>query len=154
MRFIGGGVILPLFLFMRYNMENSNVTWASTSNLLEEKVENLSAQLEAAQNNAETYERERDAMRNQIDALLVPSMERYLKGAFKDYVRDNSDALMEFVKEYESDVRDALDIQDVITESNIEEYQTNDDEIADTVRDIIRDWVRDGTITATLEVKA
>ena len=115
--------------------------------------ENLAAQLEAAQNNAETYERERDAMRNQIDALLVPSMERYLKGAFKDYVRDNSDALMEFVQEYEYEIRDNLALQDVITESNIEEYQTNDDEIADTVRDIIRDWVRDGTITATLEVK-
>ena len=81
-------------------------------------------------------------------------MERYLKNAFADYIRDNSDALMAFVNEYDSDVRDALDIQDVITESNIEEYQTNDDEIADTVRDIIRDWVRDGTITATLEVKA
>ena len=116
--------------------------------------ENLSAQLEAAQNNAETYERERDAMRDQIDALLVPSMERYLKNAFADYIRDNSDALMAFVNEYDSDVRDALDIQDVITESNIEEYQTNEDEIADTVRDTIRDWVRDGTITATLEVKA
>ena len=116
--------------------------------------ENLTAQLEAAQNNAETYERERDAMRGQIDALLIPSMERYLAGAFADYMRDNSDALMDFIKEYESDVRDALDIQDVITESNIEEYQTNEDEIADTVRDTIRDWVRDGTITATLEVKA
>jgi len=124
-----------------------------THSELQARNENLSAQLEAAQNNADTFERERDAMRNQIDALLIPSMERYLKGAFKDYVRDNSDALMEFVKEYDSDVRDALDIQDVITESNIEEYQTNDDEIADTVRDIIRDWVRDGTITATLEVK-
>ena len=116
--------------------------------------ENLTAQLKAAQNNAETYERERDAMRNQIDALLIPSIDRYLKGAFADYVRDNSDALMDFVKEYESDVRDALDIQDVITESNIEEYQTNQDEIADTVRDTIRDFIRDGTITATLEVKA
>ena len=121
---------------------------------LQARNENLTAQLEAAQNNADTFERERDAMRGQIDALLIPSMERYLSGAFKDYVRDNSDALMDFIKEYESDVRDALDIQNVITESNIEEYQTNDDEIADTVRDIIRDWVRDGTITATLEVKA
>ena len=134
-------------------MENTNLAWNSTSNELEAKVQNLSAQLEAAQNNAETYERERDAMRDQIDALLVPSMERYLKGAFKDYVRDNSDAFMELVNEYEYEIRDALDISDVITESNIEEYQTNDDEIADTVRDIIRDWVRDGTITATLEVK-
>lgn len=115
--------------------------------------ENLSAQLEAAQNNAETYERERDAMRGQIDALLIPSMERYLSGAFKNYVRDNHDALMEFINEYESDIRDALDIQDIITESNIEEYQTNDDEIAEIVRDTIRDFVRDGTITATLEVK-
>ena len=125
-----------------------------THSELQARIENLSAQLEAAQNNADTFERERDAMRNQIDALLVPSMERYLKGAFKDYVRDNSDALMDFIKEYESDVRDALDIQDVITESNIEEYQTNEDEIADTVRDTIRDWVRDGTIKATLEVNA
>ena len=125
-----------------------------THSELQARNENLSAQLEAAQNNAETFERERDAMRGQIDALLIPSMERYLSGAFKDYVRDNSDALMDFIKEYESDVRDALDIQNVITESNIEEYQTNEDEIADTVRDTIRDWVRDGTITATLEVKA
>ena len=116
--------------------------------------ENLTAQLEAAQNNAETYERERDAMRNQIDALLVPSMERYLKSAFKDYVRDNSDALMEFINEHESDIREALDIQDVITESNIEDYQSNEDEIAEAVRDTIRDWVRDGTIKATLEVDA
>ncbi len=112
--------------------------------------ENLTAQLEAA----ESYARDLTKLKEQVDALLVPSIERYLKGAFKDYVRDNSDALMDFIKEYESDVRDALDIQDVITESNIEEYQTNEDEIADTVRDTIRDWVRDGTITATLEVKA
>jgi hypothetical protein len=116
--------------------------------------ENLTAQLEAAQNNAETFERERDAMRNQIDALLVPSMERYLKGAFADYMRDNSDAFMDLVKDNEYEIRDELALQDVITESNIEEFQTNDDEIADTVRDIIRDWVRDGTITATLEVNA
>ena len=82
-------------------MENSNLAWNSTSNELEAKIQNLTAQLEAAQNNADTYERERDAMRNQIDALLIPSMERYLAGAFKDYVRDNSDALMDFIKEYE-----------------------------------------------------
>ena len=135
-------------------MENSNLSWNSTSNELEAKVQNLTAQLEAAQNNADTYERERDAMRGQIDALLVPSMERYLSGAFKDYVRDNSDALMDFIKEYDSDIRAALDIQDVITESNIEEYQTNDDEIAEIVRDTIRDWVRDGTITTTILVNA
>jgi hypothetical protein len=116
--------------------------------------ENLTAQLEAAQNNAETYERERDAMRGQIDALLVPSMERYLKGAFADYMRDNSDAFMDLVKDNEYEIRDELALQDVITESNIEEYQTNQDEITDAVRDTIRDWVRDGTITATLEVKA
>ena len=35
-------------------MENSNLAWNSTSNELEAKVQNLSAQLEAAQNNAET----------------------------------------------------------------------------------------------------
>jgi len=115
--------------------------------------ENLSAQLEAAQNNADTYERERDAMRNQIDALLVPSMERYLKGAFADYMRDNSDAFMDLVNDHEYEIRNALDISDVITESNIEEFQTSDDDIAQTVRDTIRDFVRDGTITATLEVK-
>ena len=120
---------------------------------LQARYENLTAQLEAAQNNAETFERERDAMRNQIDALLVPSMERYLKGAFADYMRDNSDAFMDLVKDNEYEIRDELDLQDIITESNIEEYQTNDDEIAETVRDTIRDFVRDGTITATLEVK-
>lgn len=116
--------------------------------------ENLTAQLEAAQNNAETYERERDAMRGQIDALLVPSMERYLKGAFADYMRDNSDAFMDLVKDNEYEIRDELDIQDIITESNIEEYQTNNDEIAEIVRDTIRDWVRDGTITTTILVNA
>ena len=115
--------------------------------------ENLTAQLEAAQNNADTYERERDAMRGQIDALLIPSMERYLKGAFADYMRDNSDAFMDLVKDNEYEIRDELALQDVITESNIEEYQTNQDEITDAVRDTIRDFVRDGTITATLEVK-
>ena len=137
-------------------MENSNLELRGpmlTHSELQARNENLTAQLEAAQNNADTFERERDAMRGQIDALLIPSMERYLSGAFKDYVRDNSDALMEFVKEYEYEIRDNLDLQDVITESNIDDYQTNDDEIAETVRDTIRDFVRDGTITATLEVK-
>ena len=134
-------------------MQNSNLSWNSTSNELEAKVQNLTAQLEAAQNNADTFERERNAMRDQIDALLVPSMERYLKGAFADYMRDNSDAFMDLVKDNEYEIRDELDLQDIITESNIEEYQTNDDEIAETVRDTIRDFVRDGTITATLEVK-
>ena len=137
-------------------MENSNLELRGpmlTHAELQARNENLSAQLEAAQNNAETYERERDAMRDQIDALLVPSMERYLKGAFADYMRDNSDAFMDLVKDNEYEIRDELDLQDIITESNIEEYQTNDDEIAETVRDTIRDFVRDGTITATLEVK-
>ena len=137
-------------------MENSNLELRGpmlTHAELTARNENLSAQLEAAQNNAETYERERDAMRDQIDALLVPSMERYLKGAFADYMRDNSDAFMDLVKDNEYEIRDELDLQDIITESNIEEYQTNDDEIAETVRDTIRDFVRDGTITATLEVK-
>lgn len=138
-------------------MENSNLELRGpmlTHAELSARNENLTAQLEAAQNNAETYERERDAMRGQIDALLVPSMERYLKGAFADYMRDNSDAFMDLVKDNEYEIRDELDIQDIITESNIEEYQTNQDEITDAVRDTIRDWVRDGTITATLEVKA
>ena len=121
---------------------------------LQARNENLTAQLEAAQNNADTFERERDAMRGQIDALLIPSMERYLAGAFADYMRDNSDAFMDLVKDNEYEIRDELDLQDVITESNIEEHQTNDDEIAEIVRDTIRDWVRDGTITTTILVNA
>jgi hypothetical protein len=138
-------------------MENSNLELRGpmlTHAELSARNENLTAQLEAAQNNAETYERERDAMRGQIDALLVPSMERYLKGAFADYMRDNSDAFMDLVKDNEYEIRDELDIQDIITESNIEEYQTNNDEIAEIVRDTIRDWVRDGTITTTILVNA
>jgi hypothetical protein len=134
-------------------MENTNYDYpvrpAPTQTELTAKVENLTAQLETA----ESYARDLTKLKEQVDALLIPSMERYLKGAFADYMRDNSDAFMDLVKDNEYEIRDELDLQDIITESNIEEYQTNDDEIAETVRDTIRDFVRDGTITATLEVK-
>lgn len=100
----------------------------------------LERENQSLRNQAESYARDLTSLKQQLDALLVPVIDRYMQDAFMDYVRD-----MDY------DIRDALDLQDVVTETTLEDYAKADD-LSDAVRETLETFVQDGTLTARLEV--
>ena len=98
------------------------------------KCQNLTAQLDAANNNANSYEGDLRAIRAVLAQLVNPIINQYLENAFMDYVNDN-----------EYDMRDTLGIDDKLGAGDLQ------DEIRDAIEDMVnRD---DLTVSAKLEVK-
>lgn len=100
----------------------------------------LERENQSLRNQAESYARDFTSLRQQLDGLLQPIINRYMQDAFMDYVRD-----MDY------DIRDALDLQDVVTESTLEDYAKEED-ISEAVRETLETFIQDGTLSVRLEV--
>lgn len=100
----------------------------------------LERENQSLRNQAESYARDFTTLKQQLDALLIPVIDRYMERSFMGYIRD-----------HDYDIRDALDLQDVITESTLADY-TKEDDIHEAVRETLETFVHDGTLSVRLEV--
>jgi len=98
------------------------------------KCQNMAAQLDAANNSANSYENDLRSIRSVLAQLVNPIINQYLENAFMDYVHDN-----------EYDMRDTLGIDAKIDEGDLQ----------DQIREAIEDMVNrnDLIVSAKLEVK-